>query len=181
MEEFEAYVQARSAALARTAYLLTGDVQHAEDLLQDTLSRVAERWEAVVRNGDPEAHVRKVMHHRAVDVWRRRRLREVSRARCTSPRSWSGATPVVTTLDADDESGTAVLAAATPKPLVVTEPGASITCIMLAAAAAAGEPHGGLFGTSTASWTWRAGEIALATAAGVALVLLWLRRRWRSR
>lgn len=27
MEEFEAYVQARSAALARTAYLLTGDVQ----------------------------------------------------------------------------------------------------------------------------------------------------------
>lgn len=64
MEEFEAYVQARSAALARTAYLLTGDVQHAEDLLQDTLSRVAERWEAVVRNGDPEAYVRKVMYHR---------------------------------------------------------------------------------------------------------------------
>ena len=27
MEEFEAYVQARSAALARTAYLLTGDVR----------------------------------------------------------------------------------------------------------------------------------------------------------
>lgn len=78
MEEFEAYVQARSAALARTAYLLTGDVQHAEDLLQDTLSRVAERWEAVVRNGDPEAYVRKVMYHRAVDLWRRRRLREVS-------------------------------------------------------------------------------------------------------
>lgn len=78
MEEFEAYVQARSAALARTAYLLTGDVQHAEDLLQDTLSRVAERWEAVVRNGDPEAYVRKVMYHRAVDVWRRRRHAEVS-------------------------------------------------------------------------------------------------------
>lgn len=99
----------------------------------------------------------------------------------TCQMSWSGATPVVTTLDPDDESGTAVLAAATPKPLVVTEPGASITCIMLAAAAAAGEPHGGLFGTSTASWTWKVQEIVLASAAGVALVLLWLRRRLRSR
>jgi len=39
VEDFEAWVQARSGALARTAYLLTGDVHLAEDLLQDTLAR----------------------------------------------------------------------------------------------------------------------------------------------
>jgi RNA polymerase sigma-70 factor (sigma-E family) len=77
MEEFEAYVQARSAALARTAYLLTGDVHHAEDLLQETLARVASRWPALLRKGDPDAYVRTVMYHRAVDTWRRRRVREV--------------------------------------------------------------------------------------------------------
>lgn len=75
MDEFESYVRARSAALARTAYLLTGDVQHAEDLLQETLARVADRWPALVRKGDPDRFVRKVMYHRAVDAWRRRRAR----------------------------------------------------------------------------------------------------------
>lgn len=75
MDDFESFVRARSAALARTAYLLTGDVHHAEDLLQDTLARVADRWPTLVRKGDPEAFVRKVMYHRAVDVWRRRRVR----------------------------------------------------------------------------------------------------------
>ena len=75
MDEFESYVRARSAALARTAYLLTGDVQHAEDLLQETLARVADRWPALVRKGDPDPFVRKVMYHRAVDTWRRRRAR----------------------------------------------------------------------------------------------------------
>jgi RNA polymerase sigma-70 factor (sigma-E family) len=75
VDDFESYVRARSTALARTAYLLTGDVHHAEDLLQDTLSRVADRWRVVVRNGDPDAFVRKVMYHRAIDVWRRRKVR----------------------------------------------------------------------------------------------------------
>ncbi|HEX6231867.1 MAG TPA: sigma factor [Jiangellaceae bacterium] len=54
MEDFKAFVRTRSAALARTAYLLTGDRQLAEDLLQDALTRLAERWTTVVRRGDPE-------------------------------------------------------------------------------------------------------------------------------
>jgi DNA-directed RNA polymerase specialized sigma24 family protein len=41
-EDFEAFVRARSPALARAAYLLTGDRHLAEDLLQDTLIRAAE-------------------------------------------------------------------------------------------------------------------------------------------
>ena len=77
MDGFENFVRARSPALARTAYLLTGDRQAAEDLLQEALARVAERWAAIVRGGDPEPYVRQVLYRRAVDAWRVRRWREV--------------------------------------------------------------------------------------------------------
>ena len=75
MPDFEAWVQARSPQLARAAYLLAGDVQLAEDLLQDTLARVASRWEALTRTGSVDAYARKVMYHLSVDWWRRRRIR----------------------------------------------------------------------------------------------------------
>ncbi|MFG2039936.1 SigE family RNA polymerase sigma factor [Dactylosporangium sp. NPDC048998] len=71
MDDFEVFVRARSAALARTAYLLTGDRQLAEDLLQDALARVAGRWASVARLGDPEPYVRRVLYTCAVDGWRR--------------------------------------------------------------------------------------------------------------
>jgi RNA polymerase sigma-70 factor (sigma-E family) len=75
MEDFERFVQARSVALLRTAFLLTGDRHLAEDLLQDTLARVAQHWDSVARDGNPEAYARRVLYHRAVDGWRARRRR----------------------------------------------------------------------------------------------------------
>ncbi len=39
MTDFESFVRGRSAALLRTAYLLVGDLGHAEDLLQDVLTK----------------------------------------------------------------------------------------------------------------------------------------------
>lgn len=75
VEDFEAWVAARTGALARTAYLLTGDVHLAEDLVQDTLTRVADRWSSVGRHGSPDAYARTVMHHLAIDRWRRRKAR----------------------------------------------------------------------------------------------------------
>jgi RNA polymerase sigma-70 factor (sigma-E family) len=74
---FRAFVAARSPALARTAYLLTGDAHHAEDLLQEALARCAARWPKLVRGGDPEPYVRRVIYTCAVDGWRRRRPAEV--------------------------------------------------------------------------------------------------------
>lgn len=74
---FAAFVHARSAALGRTAYLLTADRHLAEDLLQEALARVAGRWEQVAAAGDPEPYVRRVLYTCAVDGWRRRRLTEV--------------------------------------------------------------------------------------------------------
>ncbi len=73
---FRAFVASRSAALARTAYLLTGDLHFAEDLLQEALARVAVRWDRVASGGDPEPYVRRVLYTCAVDGFRRRRVLE---------------------------------------------------------------------------------------------------------
>ena len=51
-------MHARGGALARSAYLLTGDAHLAEDLLQETLARVAQKWRKVEREGSPDAYAR---------------------------------------------------------------------------------------------------------------------------
>lgn len=80
-EGFRDFVVARSPALARTAYLLTGDRHLAEDLVQEALTRVAARWSKVAASGDPEPYVRRVLYTCAVDGWRRKKPREVLRSR----------------------------------------------------------------------------------------------------
>ena len=74
--ELKEFVSARGAALSRAAYLLTGDHQAAEDLVQDTYVVLVRRWQ---RSGsvDPEAYVRRILYTRFVDGWRRRRLWEL--------------------------------------------------------------------------------------------------------
>jgi RNA polymerase sigma-70 factor (sigma-E family) len=73
---FEAFVEARSAALLRTAYLLTGDRNHAEDLLQSALLRTLRHWPRA--SGSPDAYVRRVLVNLSHDRMRRlfRRPRE---------------------------------------------------------------------------------------------------------
>ena len=75
-EGFSEYVVARQAALLRTAYLLTGDVHDAEDLVQTTLIKVVPQWRRIRDN--PEPYVRRVMVNANVSRWRRRRWREHS-------------------------------------------------------------------------------------------------------
>jgi RNA polymerase sigma-70 factor (sigma-E family) len=74
---FRAFVAARSVALSRTAFLLTGDSHAAEDLLQEALARVAGRWRRVIAGGDPEPYVRRVIYTVHVSRWRRQRGREL--------------------------------------------------------------------------------------------------------
>jgi RNA polymerase sigma-70 factor (sigma-E family) len=73
---FESFVQTSSTSLLRTAYLLTGDRGHAEDLLQTTFLRVAWRWS--VASARPEAYARRVLINLSRDRWRNlsRRVRE---------------------------------------------------------------------------------------------------------
>ncbi|WP_210651213.1 SigE family RNA polymerase sigma factor [Nocardioides sp. SYSU D00065] len=71
---FDDFVRARGPALARTAYLLTGDHHLAEDLVQAALVEAARRWERIETS--PEAYVRRSMYHQNISWWRRRRLVE---------------------------------------------------------------------------------------------------------
>ncbi len=58
---FEPWVLARRGVLLRTAWLLTGDVASAEDLLQTALLRCWPRWCRISRMDDIDAYVRRVM------------------------------------------------------------------------------------------------------------------------
>ena len=66
--EFEAFVAASSDRLLRTAYLLTGDAGHAEDVVQSALLRTARRWRSARQA--PEAYARTVVANLAKDRWR---------------------------------------------------------------------------------------------------------------
>ena len=72
-EGFEEYVVARLPALSRTAYLLTGHHQDAEDLVQRTLVKVVAVWPRIA--ADPDAYVKRVMYHDNISRWRRRSRR----------------------------------------------------------------------------------------------------------
>lgn len=75
-DDFSEFVAARSQALLRLAYLLTGDGFQAQDVLQDALIRAYLRWRRIRSN--PEAYVRRVVVTAAADEHRRRaRRREV--------------------------------------------------------------------------------------------------------
>jgi RNA polymerase sigma-70 factor (sigma-E family) len=76
--DFVVFVAASSRRLLRTAFLITGDVDRAEDLLQTALERSYLRWGRIRRSELPEAYVRRVIVNAAVDTWRAsRRLRTV--------------------------------------------------------------------------------------------------------
>ena len=49
---FAEFVRARTPALLRTAYLLTGDQGAAEDLVQTALVKVAGRWARISSRGE---------------------------------------------------------------------------------------------------------------------------------
>jgi len=73
--EFREFVAQRSAALLRVAYLLTGDVHHAQDLLQTTLLACARRWGRIRDREQPEAYVRRALYRHQVNRWRLRARR----------------------------------------------------------------------------------------------------------
>ena len=73
---FDDFVRTRSAALLRTAYLLTRDHQLAEDLVQTALLKAAKSWERI--EGAPEPYVRRILYTENISWWRRRRLVETA-------------------------------------------------------------------------------------------------------
>jgi RNA polymerase sigma-70 factor (sigma-E family) len=75
-EGFRAFVEARSSALLRSGWLLTGDWMSAEDLVQTALAAAWPHWGSVRQA--PEPYVRKIMVNTFLR-WRQRK--------------WTGETP----------------------------------------------------------------------------------------
>lgn len=85
--EFAAFVAARTPALLRTAYLLTGDQHAAEDLVQSALARAHRSWRRLHHTGNAEAYTRRIMYHLQVSWWRRRRVGETLAGEVPEPRA----------------------------------------------------------------------------------------------
>ncbi len=79
-EDFEGFVEARYAALARTAVLLTGDRGTGEDLVQEALIRTYTSWGRVRDVGAAEAYVRTTMVRLLLRDRRRRWSGEIPHA-----------------------------------------------------------------------------------------------------
>ena len=71
--DFDAFVGARMGALVRFAYALTGDLGHAEDLVQTALLRVYRHRTAP---DDPERYVRRAIVNANLSRFRRHRVPE---------------------------------------------------------------------------------------------------------
>jgi RNA polymerase sigma-70 factor (sigma-E family) len=74
--EFRDYVTSRGRALLRTAYLLTGNLADAEDLLQAALAKTYLAWDRIEDRGALDGYVRRAMVNTHISWWRRRRVQE---------------------------------------------------------------------------------------------------------
>lgn len=93
-EDFAEYATQRWAAFYRTAYLLTGRRDEAEDLVQEALITVYGRWARVRRMDAPDAYVRKVVLNSFLSE-RRTRTRRAGLGRLAPVRDDAAADPTV--------------------------------------------------------------------------------------
>ncbi|NES26350.1 SigE family RNA polymerase sigma factor [Micromonospora terminaliae] len=70
---YVAFVEVAWQRHIRLAMLLTGDRWRAEELLQDSLVKVYERWRRLSRLDDPHAYLRRALVNNHTSGWRRRR------------------------------------------------------------------------------------------------------------
>ena len=68
--DFDEFVRGSSPGLLRTAYLLTGDRGHAEDVVQTALLQVARKWRRI--RGEPAPYARRAVVNLAKNHWRDR-------------------------------------------------------------------------------------------------------------
>ena len=75
---FAGFVRENTPALLRTAYLLTGNQQQAEELVQDTLVRLYPKWDKVEAADVPLAYVRRSLSNAYINRMRRGSARELA-------------------------------------------------------------------------------------------------------
>lgn len=77
-DDFGDYVRSSERRHKRLAFLLTGDLVEAEDLLQAAYAKTYPHWNKVRRYDVPDAYLRRVMVSLRTSWWRRSRNREWS-------------------------------------------------------------------------------------------------------
>ncbi len=73
---FREFVTARGRALLHSAYLLTGNLADAEDLVQAALAKTYQAWDRIEDRKALDGYVRRAMVNTHISWWRRRRLDE---------------------------------------------------------------------------------------------------------
>ncbi len=74
--DFREFVSARGRALLRSAYLLTGNLADAEDLVQSALAKTYQAWDRIEDRKALDGYVRRAMVNTHISWWRRRRVDE---------------------------------------------------------------------------------------------------------
>ena len=69
--DFESWLVAREHALQRTALLLTGDSHSAQDLVQNTLTKLYLAWDRIEQCDRVDAYARRVLVNEHRSTWRR--------------------------------------------------------------------------------------------------------------
>ena len=74
--DFREFVSSRGRALLRSAYLLTGNLADAEDLVQSALAKTYQAWDRIQDRKALDGYVRRAMVNTHISWWRRRRVDE---------------------------------------------------------------------------------------------------------
>jgi RNA polymerase sigma-70 factor (sigma-E family) len=74
--DFREFVSSRGRALLRSAYLLTGNLADAEDLVQSALAKTYQAWERIEDRKALDGYVRRAIVNTHISWWRRRRVHE---------------------------------------------------------------------------------------------------------
>jgi RNA polymerase sigma-70 factor (sigma-E family) len=74
--DFREYVTLRGRALLRTAYMLTGNLADAEDLVQSALTKTYQAWNRIEDRAALDGYVRRAIVNTHISWWRRRRVEE---------------------------------------------------------------------------------------------------------
>ena len=74
--DFREFVSSRGRALLRSAYLMTGNLADAEDLVQSALAKTYQAWDRIEDRKALDGYVRRAMVNTHISWWRRRRVDE---------------------------------------------------------------------------------------------------------
>lgn len=74
--DFHEFVSSRSRSLLQSAYLITGNLADAEDLVQSALAKTYQAWDRIEDRKALDGYVRRAMVNTHISSWRRRKIDE---------------------------------------------------------------------------------------------------------